>query len=121
MIVCLDEVVREQMKSSKFIADVVDGGIYCIDEPVIKIVCPRIVFEEVSNVPAGFSDNDEEQCSITYRFFIYDKKNDVVLQIAREVEKKLKEYGFVRRSTTNLSDDCPKGEYGKELVMQIII
>ena len=119
--ICIDDIVKNLISSNPTINKLVNEEVYCIGEDIKKIIYPRIGFEEISNVPCGFSDDNEEATAITYRFYIYDKDFEQLIIIVNELEKSMKEYGFVRKQTNPLTDDCPHGICGKELIMRIII
>lgn len=60
---------------------------------------PSMVIQEANNVPYQIVDNDEAISTITYKIFIYSKKEEELIEGMLRVNKIMMDMGFNRKSS----------------------
>ena len=74
---------------------------------------PRVIFEEISNVPAHSSDNAEKISRITYRISVCAETK--LIEIINAVERVMISINFVRHSSEPIRD-LPLGTSGRVIL-----
>lgn len=115
---CLDSEIDQALKADTVLVGLLGGElIYNFNEAGDReIPYPRVIFEEISNVPNFSADNVEQESRITYRLSVCAEIG--LLEIINAVERMMISIGFSRRSTDPIRN-LPLGISGK--VFQFII
>ena len=115
----LNSEVEETLKSDSILNNLLGGElIYEFYEAGNRdIAYPRVIFEEISNVPAHSSDNIERISRITYRVSVCAETN--LMDIINAVERVMISINFVRHSSEPIRN-LPLGISGKVILFIII-
>ena len=109
---CLDSEIDRALKSDAVLIGLLGGDlIYEFNEAGDReIPYPRVIFEEISNVPGLACDNVESASRITYRVSACAETN--LLEIINAVERVMISINFVRHSAEPIRN-MPIGIKGK--------
>lgn len=109
---CLDSEIDRALKSDAVLIGLLGGDlIYEFNEVGDReIPYPRIIFEEISNVPGLACDNVEVASRMTYRVSACAETN--LLEIVNAVERVMISIHFIRHSTEPIRN-MPIGIKGK--------
>lgn len=113
----LDDLVKNTLKESKELKDMLGSNIYYPNEPVSPNTYNAIIYGEVSNVPAFGADEEEKTSRITYQITIYREKE--LTQTMNIVEKLMKSINFIRHSTQPVDGELPAGVKGRKILFII--
>jgi len=97
-VLCLDGEVNRALKSDVVLVGLLGGDlIYEFNEAGDRnIPYPRVIFEEISNVPGLACDNVESASRMTYRVSVCAETN--LVEIVNAVERVMISIHFVRHS-----------------------
>jgi hypothetical protein len=109
---CLDNDIESALKNDAVLARLLGGDlIYEFNELGDRdIPYPRVIFEEISNVPGLACDNVETASRMTYRISVCAETN--LLEIVNAVERVMISIHFLRHSTEAIRN-LPIGIKGK--------
>ena len=112
---CLDNDIEIALKNDAALARLLGGDlIYELNEAGDReIPYPRVIFEEISNVPSLACDDVESASRITYRISVCAEAN--LIEIVNAVERVMISIYFVRHSTEPIRN-LPIGIKGKVLL-----
>lgn len=114
---CLDGEVDRALKSDVVLVGLLGGDlIYEFNEAGDReIPYPRVIFEEISNVPGLSCDNVESASRMTYRVSVCTETN--LVEIVNAVERVMISIHFVRHSAEPIRN-MAMGVKGKVLLFK---
>lgn len=112
----LDSEIDQALKADTVLTGLIGTAIYEFNDSLTEdIPDKRIIYEEISNVPAGSADDVEQASRITYRVSVCAESN--LTEIINAVERVMVSINFVRQSA-EIIRGLPLGIKGK--VIQFI-
>lgn len=117
--VCLDDEIDVALKADTILTGLLGGElIYEFFEAGDReIPYPRVIYEEISNVPDYAAEDAEQASRITYRVSVCSESN--LMGIVNAVERVMISINFDRHSTEPIRN-LPNGVKGKVILFIIV-
>jgi len=111
-VLCLDDEIDQALKSDTVLINLLGGELIFefYEAGDRDIPYPRVIFEEISNVPDSSAENTESSSRITYRISVCAETN--LTEIINAVERVMISIDFARHSTEPIRS-LPIGVKGK--------